>query len=302
MTPINILNKGVYWPICRVYSRYLGDRPADALLRFLCSFQFFMVHRFWPNFLSPQRFSEKVWSRMLHDRNPRLTTINDKLQMREYVSGKVGEKYLVPILWQGKNPEEIPFDELPEKFVIKTNHGSAYVILVEDKMQLDQKRIRQKLKKWLDENFCQETALGIAWGYKHINPTIFIEEFIGENGKVPVDYKFYCFCGQVEVVTIHFDRFIEHKTKTFDRNFEPREFSYDFKQWGGEFQRPASWYAMVRLAESLAEGFDFIRVDLYTSENRIFFGELTPYPGGIATKFLPASEDHLLGRKWGKEL
>lgn len=298
MNPVNGVFKLFYWPICRAYARYLGDRPADAMLRILCLPQFWRVNRFWPNFLQPNRFTEKLWSFQLHNRSPKLTMVMDKLCVRDYVAEKVGSEYLIPLLWSGEKPEEIPYDDLPHNFVIKANHGCDFNIIVNDKMELERKKVETRLNKWLGINFGQDTYLGIAWGYKNIKPTIIIESFIGENFKAPADYKFYCFNGKVDLLTLHFDRFEDHKTRSFDRNFEPREFRYDFESWNGECQKPSNFEEMVRVAESLAEGFDFMRVDLYSTENRIYFGELTPYPGGVATKFLPTSEDDHLGEKW----
>jgi hypothetical protein len=238
---------------------------------------------------------------MLHDRDPRLTVISDKLLVRDYIAKKVGECYLIPLLWFGHKPESIPYDQLPDKFVIKANHGSAYVIVVKDKSKLDKKNIEQELKKWMAQNYGQDTALGIAWGYKNIKPSILIESYIEENGNVPVDYKFYCFSGRVEFLTIHYDRFEAHKTRSFDRNFEPHEFRYDFDSWNGECHRPENFETMIYVAETLSQEFDFMRVDLYNAGGNIYFGELTPYPGGIATKFLPARQDIILGRKWEKK-
>jgi hypothetical protein len=113
-----------------------------------------------------------------------------------------------------------------------------------------------------------------------------------------MDYKFYCFSGRVEFLSVHFDRFEEHKYMSFDRNFKPYDLKYDLKQWNGEFIRPPNFAAMVQLAESLAEGFGFMRVDLYSSENKAILGELTPYPGGGYARFLPPSRDCYLGDKW----
>ena len=118
------LFKVLHWPICRAYARhFVGDKPADALFRSLCSLQFWRVHRYWPNFVEPRSFSEKLWSRMLHERDPMFTLISDKLRVRDYVANKVGPDYLIPLLWTGENAEQIPFGQLPSKFVIKTNHG-----------------------------------------------------------------------------------------------------------------------------------------------------------------------------------
>ena len=152
---------------------------------------------------------------MLHERDPLFTLISDKLRVRDYIAEKVGNEYLVPLLWTGENPEEIPFDELPMKYVIKTNHGCGYNIIVKDKTQLNQAEVKLTLKKWMSENFGQDTFLGIAWGYNNIKPAIIIESFMEENGKAPVDYKCWCFSGRIEFISLHFDRFDTHSTPEF---------------------------------------------------------------------------------------
>ena len=301
MNPINGINKFLYWPLCRAYSRHLGDRPADAILRTLCTLQFWRVAGYWPNFLHPRTFSEKIWNCMLYERDPLFTLISDKLRLRDYVAAKVGSDYLIPLLWSGDKPEEIPFDELPMKFVIKTNHGCGYNIIVEDKTQLDHVKVKRQLNKMLRENFGQDTYLGIAWGYKNIKPTIIIESFIEEKGKAPVDYKCWCFCGRIEFISLHFDRFETHSTLSFDRNFEPGGLNFTLPLYNGEYKRPSNYKEIVRVAEPLAERFDFMRVDLYNVENKIYFSELTPYPGGVSTKYEPESLDYALGEKWKKK-
>ena len=113
MNPISGLYKRLYWPICRAYAKYfVEDKPADAFFRFLCKIPFRRVHGFWPDFTNPHRFSEKVFSSMLHERDPIYTLISDSLLVREYVTKKVGSEYLIPLLWHGDNPEDIPFADL----------------------------------------------------------------------------------------------------------------------------------------------------------------------------------------------
>jgi hypothetical protein len=235
---------------------------------------------------------------MLHERDSLLTLVNDKLRVRDYAAERVGSEYLIPLLWSGEKPETIPFDELPSKFVIKATHGCGYNIVVKDKAQINKKKTRLQVKKWLSENFGQDKYLGIAWGYKNIKPTIIIESFIEENGKAPVDYKFWCFSGRVVSISLHFDRFEKHSTRSFNRNFEPGGLRFNLPQYSGEYQRPANYNEMVKVAESLADGFDFMRVDLYNPDGRILVGELTPYPGGVSAKFDPESVDYALGEKW----
>ncbi len=299
MNPMSGLYKLLYWPICRVYARHLGDRSADAILRWLCIPQFWRTYGSWPNFVQPRRFSEKVWSSQLLERDPKLTMISDKFRVRDYVAGKIGIDYLVPLLWNGENPAEIPFDELPLKFVVKANHGCRYNIIVKDKTQLDREKVKRQLKEWIGINFCNDMALGIAWAYKNIKPHIIVESFLEENGKAPVDYKFFCFSGRMEFFKIDFDRFEDHSTKYYGRDLNELDLAeVGFKQYQGKIDLPDDFKDMVRVAESLAEGFDFMRVDLYSAKNNVYFSELTPYPGGISQKLEPDSFDYVFGEKW----
>lgn len=236
---------------------------------------------------------------MLFDRNPLWTMCSDRIRVRNHVVERVGKGHLVPLLWSGSNPEDIPFDDLPGKFVIKTNHGCGYNILVRDKTKLDQAETKRTLKKWLGENFCQDKYLGIAWGYKQITPMIIVELYLGNNGNIPEDYKFFCFSGRAEYCKVDFDRFDDHSELFFDRERNPIEFyGKGIKHYSGKFELPDNYQEMLRVAESLAWGIDFIRVDLYSVEARIYFGELTCYHGGGMIRIDPREYDYRFGEKW----
>lgn len=260
--------------------------------------QFFMQNEYWPNFMQPSTFSEKLWHRMLYDRDPRFTVLCDKLRARDYVAEKIGEDYLTPLLWSGVQGEDIPFEDLPEKFVIKANHGAGYNIIVKDKAQIDEEKAIRQMNSWLRENFGKDKYLSIAWGYKSVKPRIMIEAFIEEGGKVPADYKFWCFSGRVECITVHFDRFKRQKVRTFSRDFEPYKFEFPLEDHTYEYRNPANVRTMVRLAETVTEGFGFMRVDFYNVDGEIFFGEFTVYPGGVSIRFQPPELDTLLGQMW----
>jgi hypothetical protein len=292
--------KLLYWPICRTYERYIvGDKSADPVMCSLCRLYFLKVHGYWPHFKNPRSFQEKLWSRMLFDRDPLWTMLSDKLIARDYVASKVGSKYLVPLLWSGNKPEEVPFDELPLKFVMKTNHGCGYNIIVEDKNQLKRVNAILKMKKWLGENFGRDTFLGISWAYKHIKPTIMVESFLENNGRVAEDYKFFCYSGRAEFCKVDFDRFKDHSEIFYDRGLRRLDLlGAGIKQYRGEFLLPANYEDMVRVAESLAQGIDFIRVDLYNVRGEIYFGEFTCYHGGGLIALSPRKYDFILGKKW----
>jgi hypothetical protein len=305
MNPINAAFRLMYMPLCRAYARHvLGDQPADRTMRSLSSLYFWRAQGYWPCFTKPRSFSEIVWSRMLFDRNPILVMANDKWKVREYVAQRVGDRYLIPLLWHGTNPADIPFDDLPSRFVLKATHGCHYNILVRDKNKFDRQAARLQLSKWLSENYCQDKWLGIEWGYKHIIPSIVIEEFIGNDGNVPVDYKFRCIHGRVEFMTVQYDRPDNLPLiQACDRNGNPIpcEVGKDL-QYRGVFRRPDNYDAMLTIAEALAAGFDFIRVDLYSVNDKIYFGELTPYPSAGCIRFTPRSYDFLFGEKWATQM
>jgi len=289
----------LYFLICRCYAKYvLGDMPSDTVMRFLCAPYFWYIHRYWPDFKNPRTFSEKIWHRMLYNRDPLLTLISDKYRVRDYVAKKGGADYLIPLLWHGENPEDIPFDKLPNKFVIKANHGCGYNIIVHDKTTIDKKIVKKKLQSWLSANFCQDTYFGIAWAYKNIKPSIIVESFIGNDCQVPIDYKFFCYAGCAEFVQVSIDRFGDASERLLDRNFESLDVWNGLKLYQGEIVRPNNYDEMLKVAESLAQGFDFIRVDLYSVDSRIYLGELTCYPAGGMAPFIPKEYDFIFGKKW----
>ncbi len=291
-------------PICRAYARrVLDSRPADAVYRRLCAFHFWMAHHYWPRLEQPASFSEKVWHRMLYQRDPVWTRLSDKLQMRDHVAQRVGEQYLIPLLWRGQDPEAIPFDALPSQFVVKATHGSKYNILVRNEEDRDPDRIRRQLRAWLGENFCEDKFLGAEWGYKHVKPAIMIEAFIGGGGgggmKPPDDYKFFCYAGRAEFVQVNFDRFGCHQEQFFDREFKRANiYQLGLPQPGEKTPRPQNYDALVDVADRLSEGLDFIRVDLYSVGDKIYAGELTPYPTGGDGRFALRESDDVLGAKW----
>jgi hypothetical protein len=293
-----------YYPLCRTYARlFVRDRPADPVLRSMCRIAFWTVYGYWPDLLHPRRFAERLWGRMLHSRNPVLTLISDKYRVRDYVAQKVGPDWLIPLLWSGGRPEDIPYDQLPNEFVVKTNHGCGFNILVPDKTHASYQEIGFRLNKWLSVNYAEDTYLGIAWGYRNIRPLILVEKFLDDKGKPPADFKFYCFSGLAELVTVHFDRYGHKKSIAVNREFERLCFRPSFKQYDVDYLKPPNFEAMLNLAERLSEGFNFIRVDLYNLENRIYFGELTPYPVGVSMfiSFDIRDLDQILGEKWGTE-
>lgn len=247
---------------------------------------------------NPERFSEKLFSRMVlvnRHGSPVFTRLADKYLAREYVKNKVGEKYLVELLWHGSDPSGIPFDDLPGKCVAKTNHGSGGNIVVSGTVNRDE--VVGKLKRWLNENY--------YWGsreyhYFKIPRLALIERFLDDGAQDgPLDYRFWCFNGRPELVQV--DNHTHSINQFYD--VEWRKVSIHTRQSFLDLEletaEPINLKEMLLVAAELSSGFGFVRVDLYNINGAIYFGELTFTPGAGRFKFTPDNWDVVLGKKWG---
>jgi hypothetical protein len=137
--------------------------------------------------------NEKIQWRKLYDRNPVYTLCADKYRVREYVRERVGEACLVPLLVVASDPHEVDFSRLPDRFVLKANHGCGWNEFVWSRERLDERASVARMDRWLRSNFYRRHR---EWQYKHIAPLILIEELLTDrHGALPVEYRFFCFDG-----------------------------------------------------------------------------------------------------------
>jgi hypothetical protein len=246
------------------------------------------------NMLNPQLFSEKLYNRMIawiqrHD--PIYTQLSDKYTVRDYVAGKVGHQYLIKLLWHGEEPQMIPFDALPADYVIKTNHASAQVIVV--KGNSDRTKIIATLSAWLRTNYFLG---GGEYQYYDIRPRVLIEELLrNQDGSEPLDYRFWCFDGTPQVIQV--DNHAHDINPFFDIDWNLLDLHYREGVSRPALARPRNYEEMLTVASQLSSGFDFVRVDLYNIDGKIYFGELTFTPAG-SLKLQPTIWDAKLGEKW----
>lgn len=248
------------------------------------------------NLENPKSFNEKLQWLKLYDRNPLYTKLVDKYKVREYISEKIGEDYLIPLLGVWDDPEEIDFDSLPNKFVLKCNHNSGLgMCICTDKSKIDIKKVKNELKSGLAQNYYLN---GREWPYKNVSRKIICEKYMtDETGKNLRDYKFYCFDGKPKIVGIYQDRNSDKETTGdfFDMNFEWVDLKFGMPNALNKPQKPQKFQEMIKIAEILSEGMSEVRVDLYISNNKIYFGELTFFDGGGFDKIEPLEWDYKLG-------
>lgn len=251
----------------------------------------------YPDLKNPLGFNEKMQWRKLYDRKPLYTLCVDKYRVRDMVQDKVGSQHLIPLLQVVYDPKHINFDTLPEKFVIKVNHGSGQNILVKDKTALNQLETIKMLKYWMRRN---HYFVGREWQYKNIKPVIIIEKLLEDDfGNSPVDYKFHCFNnkeGEKMLIQVDLDRFRGHKRNFYDTEWKLQPFILEYPNYEEEVPEPNRLRTMLSLVRKLSRGFDYIRVDLYNHGDEIYFGELTFHPESGFGNFDPPEFDTILGK------
>ena len=243
----------------------------------------------------PKTFNEKLQWIKLYDRQEIYTSMADKYEVKKIVADRIGEEYIIPTIGVWDNASDIDFEALPEQFVLKATHDSHGVVICKDKDKLD---IPEAVKK-LDEAMHRNWFLKFReWSYKNIRPRIIAETFMVDEklGELR-DYKFFCFNGKVCCFKVDFDRYIDHRANYFDPDGNLMEFGEVVcpPDHSRTIELPEDLEKMKELAETLASGIPFVRVDLYYVNGKIYFGEMTFFPASGLGKFIPENYDAVLG-------
>lgn len=231
------------------------------------------------NLKEPKTFNEKLQWLKLYDRKPEYTKMVDKYEAKKYVADIIGEEYIIPTLGVWDKFEDIDFTKLPNQFVLKPTHASGNVFICKNKDEIDYKKLKKTVQKWLKRNYY---LVHREWPYKNVKPRIIAEEYMEDQIGELIDYKVYAFNGQCDYVMVCFDR-IKGETKFiyYDRNWNiKKEFSKDGIKYGDtiKIEKPKNLDKMFEFAEILSKNIPFVRVDFYESNGNLYFGELTFYP------------------------
>jgi hypothetical protein len=259
----------------------------------------------FPDLDRPKTLNEKIVWLKLNDRTPLHTQCADKYAVRRLVADKIGEQYLVPLFFQTKDPKEIKPENLPDvPCIIKTNHDSGGVIFVHKKNEVDWKKIQKHLTKKLKQNYYPQSK---EWQYKHISPRIIVEKLLqNSEGKIPEDYKLHCFNGKVRMIQVDMGRGTEaHYRNWYNANWDREPYKWSTSKGDGKFTdpseedvpKPITLEKMIALSQVLAKPFDYVRVDWYDVEGKLYFGELTFHHDGGYRPILPKEWDLKLGDK-----
>lgn len=245
---------------------------------------------------NPRSFNEKIQWLKLHDHNPLYTKLVDKAAVKEYVASIIGNKYIIPTLGVWDSFDEIDFDSLPNKFVLKCTHDSGGIVICKGKDKFNIAEAKKTISKCLKRNYYWS---GREWPYKDVKPRIIAEQYlVDESGKELKDYKVFNFEGVPVFVQVDYDRFTSHKRNLYSLDWKyinaEIEFPTDPQH---EICKPSNMDDMIETAKKLSFGFPHVRTDFYIVNGRLYFGELTFYHGSGFEEFRPDEFGDALGNR-----
>jgi len=265
---------------------------------------FFLKQRKVLHLKNPQTFSEKLQWLKLYDRKPEYTTMVDKYAVKEYVANIIGEEYIIPTIGVWDKPEDIDWDSLPDKFVLKTTHGggSVGVVICKDKNSFNKEKAIRNLSQSLKQNIYTELR---EWPYKDVKKRIiaepFLEDFSNNSQDLP-DFKFFCFNGDPKYCQVIKDRNTKETIDFFDINWQHQEFIGLNPVKGDQYHNakvtpsiPKHFQEMQVIASKLSKNIPFSRIDLYEINGKVYFGEITLFPASGMGVFKPEEWNKRLG-------
>lgn len=239
---------------------------------------------------SPQRFTEKLQWLKLFYRDEKIEECSDKYTARLYIEKQNHGELLNELIGAYDSVDDIDFDHLPNKFVLKASHGSGWNIVCTDKNKLNWRMYKHIIRSWMKQNLY---IYGREWNYKRLTPKILIEKYIDSGDGQLTDYKFFCFNGKPVFVQVDRDRFQGHKQSYFDMEWKALPFSTGHEA----IQEicPVEFEKMKKLAQELSKPFPHVRVDFYNIDKKIYFGEFTYFDGSGFYNYEPDEWDFHLG-------
>lgn len=272
----------------------LNHTLSDKTLLSLKFKKYFHKKMNWDN---PQTFSEKIQWLKIYGRTKENQIMSDKYLVKQYITERIGEQYVIPLLGVWDRPEDIDFSKLPDKFVIKCNHNSGTgMYICRDKLKLDEEAVRKELRKGLRQDYYVGSR---EYAYKDIPRKIIAEQYMEDaETKELRDYKFFCFDGEPKALFIASGRLQGEECVTFDffdMDYNHLPFTNGHPNAKVQPKKPKCFEEMKQLAAKLSKGMPHVRVDFYEVDGQVYFGEFTFSHWGGLVPFEPEEWDYTFG-------
>lgn len=273
------------YKIYKMFKYILSDKHYIILTSYLKT-------REIPNIKKPETFYDKIQYLKINKKLEGYMNFVDKYKVRRYIEKKIGNIYLIPLIGVYRDVNEINFNNLPKQFVLKANHSSGQNIVCRNKENIDTKKIKKKLLKWINENFYYKLR---EIQYKNIKPLIICEKYLEDSSGELMDYKFFCSNGKPEFIQVDIGRFSDHKRNFYNLKWEKLEWKCEHDNFEDQVKKPINLEEMINVATKLSEDFPFVRVDLYSVNDKVYFGELTFTPGAGIELYEPQEINKFVG-------
>lgn len=237
----------------------------------------------------PETFNQKIQFRKLYDDNLLYSICADKYRVREYTKEKIGEEYLVPLYLVTNKLTEEQWDKLPNSFVAKANHNSGPVQIVKDKTKANKKEIIRELNNQLKLDY---GILSMEKYYSDIPRNIIVEKYLKDNIE---DYKFHTFRKKVYLERITREGLGSMYSVDVWKNMN---FSIGYQVDNNIYPKPKNFEKMLEIVKKLSQEFEYVRVDLYNVDGKIYVGELTFCESSGFGKFTQEEWDYKFGSYW----
>ena len=270
---------------------WMGHVPAEDFLKRM--YRILMGQEL--NLENPVLYTEKLQWLKLYDHRPEYTTMVDKYEVKRYVADKIGSEYVIPVLGVWEREEDIDFDALPDRFVLKTTHDSGGIVICRDKATLNFTAARKKLRYFLNRDYY---ACNREWPYKYVKHRIIAEPYMEDSRQGELrDYKFFTFGGEPKVLYIAQGRGRGEPTVAdfFDMEFNHLEFTIDHDMAPVPPEKPECFEEMKRLAAILSQDTPQLRVDFYEVDGKVYFGEMTFFHCTGMEQFHPETWNRTFG-------
>ena len=289
-----------------LYKKFIPKKARFAILRALkfipdkqmIQLQYWIKLKRKVNLKQPQRYTEKLQWYKLYYRHDAMPVCVDKYRVREYIRQKGLEEHLVSLYAAYDRAEDIDLDALPDKFILKTTNGSGTNILCRDKSKLNKEELVAAVEGFLKQS---SSSAGREWPYAHVVPKIIVEQLLEDPDSVDGsvnDYKFLCFNGKPEYVVLDVGRFTHHTRNIYDTSWKDLHITSDCPCSDQVFDKPDTLDEMLKVAQVLCEDFPAVRVDLYSVQGKVYFGELTFFPWSGYVQYTPDAFDFEMGKKF----
>lgn len=252
------------------------------------------------NFNELHTFNEKIQWLKLYYKNDMMHKCVDKYEVREFIKEKGCENLLIKNYGVWDKFEDINFDKLPQKFILKLTNGSSFNYICLNKTKKEIRKMKRRFKMWLKVNYYQYAK---EWAYKDVKNRVICEELLEpSSGNPPEDYRFFCFKGKVHCFSIDYDSVINgiknsnYKRNIYDRNGKKLEAQIKYPNKENiDFEKNSGITQMISYAEKISSNFPHARIDFYYFDNKIYFGEITFYHASGYQKIKPHEFEVQLG-------